>query len=224
MKLLLLATLLPSVLCADLAKPRPEGKEQLIPLHPPSLQTDCGYAIRFEDIFTNSKIYFGFFGGVPNGYVHSIGLLGLLSLSAVPVEMIYKILDKADPILDYPALNQALLTLPADPLLNSWGNHFASPCKVTIRECLSDKAFFKLVLDEYNRETEGYLSSTFSKIITVAKLNLPPKNHNSSNSSSGQYIEVASEFTVNEYLSILNDYLFCPFYSESETFVTLTFL
>ena len=198
--------------------------------------------MRFEDIFTIPGMHGVLFGTVPNGYVHSIGLLGLLSLSEVPLETIYNLQDKAavDLILNYPAITQSLVWEGFNPLLNSWKNYFTNPGKVTIRECLSDKAFFKFVLDEFNRDTEIYLSTSFSKILAVARLNLPLKpskqensssaNQNSSNSSdssnsssgqnldavetsNGKYLvrKVEVQFTVNEYLSILNDSHFLPF-------------
>ena len=204
--LLFLCILHSAILCADPPKPKPEGKEQPIPIHPFSLKAECGYVISFKRIFTKPGIYGALFGGVGEGYAHSIGLLGLLSLSRVPVKKLFAVLSEAKvgPYLNHPALNQAKVWDPYNPLIATFKKHFGEPENVTIRDCLSKKSLFKWVLKEYNSDVEPYLSRPFSKILSIAKLNTlspPPSNkaevtsgnQNSSNSSSSQNNEPCLE-------------------------------
>ena len=227
----LLYTLLSLILCADPPKRKPKGKKQLIPFHPFSLKTECGYVISFTKIFTKPGTYNAVFGDVPKGYAHTIGLLGLLSLSRAPIKKIYAILSEPEVnlFLNYPALNPAEVYNPDNPLITTLGEHFANPYNVTIQQCLSKKSSFKRVLKEYKPKMEPFLSRPFSKILAIAQLNsLPRPLNQNSNSSSSQNIdespnqnsellltqnfeELESDFKMMDVLWILNDSRFLPF-------------
>lgn len=130
--LLLLAILLPSVLCADSPKPKPAGKKKLLQIHPDTLLTKCGYLVGFEDIFTTPGICSALFGKVTS-YSQSIGILGLLSLSEVPIEDLYNSnnFDENlfEPILNYPALNQKKVYMSNNNVTGLFEKKFDIPLK-----------------------------------------------------------------------------------------------
>ena len=214
MNLLFVITLLSAILCADPPpKPTPQGKEELILVHPPSLKTEYGKTIDFKEIFLTPGIHGVFFGGIPDGYVHSIGLLSLLALTELPIESIYRFQGRprVNPILNQRALNQSKvdqsdnpILKPDSPLSSAWKAHFTNPKDVTIRQCLQKRSFFNMLLVEYNSIMEPYLSRPFSKILAIAKLN-------STNIKDLCNQDDESVFDVNNLIWLLNDPRFLPF-------------
>ena len=216
----LLATLLPAILCADPPKPKPMGKEQLISLYPDTLLTICkDHISSFDPIFTTPGIYLALFENEPPGYTQSIGLLGLLSLSEVPIEELNKCsifdMNVVDTILNYPALCQRTAHKKKNIVSALFKQNFEiSPEKVTIRHCLSNKAFFKSFLGFLKENMQFFVSRPLIQIIAIAKLNSlppPPETLNeetlasqSSNSSSSQNNETLPNNAI-EALSDLNN-------------------